>query len=133
MREAAIGQSRVPGRRSYRIGRGGRAEYAQCREQRLRRWAGAVSGCPCKYSDADWKVLKPMNTQRLLSPKTIREDRRDCQTVFPRAISFFLASAYRPISAGCCQEKTAKAASSLPPSSHQKTDMQRLRPTECVL
>jgi HlyD family secretion protein len=74
-----------------------------------------------------------MNAQRLISPKTIREDVRDCQPVSRLAISIFLASAIAILSVGCSKEKTEEAAVPVTAAHAQKATVQRVIMADAVL
>ena len=73
-----------------------------------------------------------MNTQKLISPKAIREGTWDRR--FPRlAILIFLASAIAMLSAGCSHEKTEEAAVPVTAASAQKATVQRVVAADAVL
>ncbi len=71
-----------------------------------------------------------MNTQKLLFPKTIREDVRDFQ-VSRRAISIFLAIAMSSV--GCSKEKTEEAAVPVTAANAQKATIQHVITADAVL
>jgi HlyD family secretion protein len=73
-----------------------------------------------------------MNTQKLLSLKTIREGTRDCRS--PRlAILILLAIAIATLSVGCSKEKTEEAAVPVTAASVQKETVQRVVTADAVL
>ena len=73
-----------------------------------------------------------MNTQKLLSLKTIREGTRDCRS--PRlAILILFAIAIATFSGGCSKEKTEEAAVPVTAASVQKATVQRVVTADAVL
>ena len=74
-----------------------------------------------------------MNTQKLLSPKTIREDVRDCQRVSRLAILIFLVIAIAMFSVSCSKEKTEESAVPVIAANAQKVTVQRVVTADAVL
>jgi HlyD family secretion protein len=73
-----------------------------------------------------------MNTQRLLSLKTIREGNRDCRS--PRLVTLILLTiAVATLSVGCAKEKTEEAAVPVTAASVQKATVQRVVAADAVL
>src|SRR5216684_3442441 len=73
-----------------------------------------------------------MNTQKLISPKAIREGTWD-RRFLRLAILIFLASAIAMLSVGCSKEKTEEAAVPVTAASAQKATVQRVVAADAVL